>query len=104
MPRRTAIVRFRGVDDTLQFWIQHDACESTPREEQLPDKADDGTTVTRFTYSSGKQGSEVVLIKINNGGHTWPGRDMKLAILGKTTKDISANDLIWEFFQRHPLP
>ncbi len=63
---------FRGVDETLQFWIQHDACESTPREEQLPNKADDGTTVTRFTYSGGKQGSEVVLIKIHNGGHTWP--------------------------------
>ena len=60
--------------------------------------------MTRLTYAGGKQGSEVVLIKINNGGHTWPGRDMKLAILGKTTKDISANDLIWEFFQRHPMP
>jgi len=103
-PRIPAIVRFRGVDETLQFWIQHDACESTPREEQLPNKADDGTTVTRYTYAGGKQGSEVVLVKIHNGGHTWPGRDVKLAILGKTTKDIAANDLIWDFFQRHPMP
>ncbi len=27
---------------------------------------------------------------------------MHLPGLGKSTKDISASDLIWDFFQRHP--
>jgi polyhydroxybutyrate depolymerase len=44
------------------------------------------------------------LIVIEGGGHTWPGREPRLASLGKTTRDISANDLMWDFFQRHPLP
>ena len=26
-----------------------------------------------------------------------------VAMLGKSTKDISANDLMWEFFQKHPM-
>jgi polyhydroxybutyrate depolymerase len=24
-------------------------------------------------------------------------------MLGRATKDISANDLMWEFFQKHPM-
>ena len=30
--------------------------------------------------------------------------DQIVKIDGKSTKDISGNDLIWEFFQKHPLP
>jgi polyhydroxybutyrate depolymerase len=96
--------KFRGVDATIDYWVRHNGCNPQPRTEDLPDKADDGTTVRRFTYPGGKNGSEVVLVKITNGGHTWPGRDMQLPWLGKTTKDISANDLIWEFFEKHPRP
>jgi polyhydroxybutyrate depolymerase len=49
-----------------------------------------------------QDGSEVVLIAIENGGHTWPGMEPIVKMLGPSTKDISANDLMWEFFQRHP--
>lgn len=59
--------------------------------------------MTRKTWSGGKDGSEVVLIEIENGGHTWPGMKPIVALLGESTMDISANDLMWEFFQRHPL-
>ncbi|MCE9605779.1 MAG: polyhydroxybutyrate depolymerase [Planctomycetia bacterium] len=98
------LVKFRSVDDTIKFWVEHDACVEKPIVEALPDKSDDGTTVSRTTYAGGKQGSEVVLVKIDGGGHTWPGREMNIAILGRTTKDIAANDLIWEFFKKHPMP
>jgi len=103
-PNVPKTVKFRSVDDTLKFWIQHDACDAKPVVEQLPDKSDDGTTVSRTTYAGGKQGSEVVLIKIEGGGHTWPGREINIALLGRTTKDIAANDLIWDFFKKHPMP
>lgn len=96
--------KFRGVDATIDYWVRHNGCNPKPRDEALPDKADDGTTVRRLSYLGGKNGSEVVLLKITGGGHTWPGRDMQLPWLGRTTKDISANDLIWEFFQKHPMP
>jgi polyhydroxybutyrate depolymerase len=58
---------------------------------------------TRKTWSGGKDGSEVVLIEIENGGHTWPSNAPIVAMLGKSTKDISANDMMWEFFQKHPM-
>ena len=57
----------------------------------------------RKTYGGGKDGSEVVLIEIVGGGHTWPGGPSKVRFLGKTTMNISANDAMWEFFQNHPM-
>jgi polyhydroxybutyrate depolymerase len=67
---------------------------------------DDGTSVKRYTYGPGKNGSEVILIQIIGGGHNWPGRPMlpmMETVLGKATHQISANDMIWDFFQKHPM-
>ena len=46
-----------------------------------------------------KADSEVVLIEIEGGGHTWPGQKPIVSLLGESTMDISANDLMWEFFR-----
>ena len=61
--------------------------------------------------SAGANSAEVVVITIKNGGHLWPGRPVPARIelparliLGETTQTISANDEIWAFFDRHPLP
>ncbi len=94
---------FYSVDHSIRAWVKANACQSKPTVEKLPDKADDGMTVTRTTYGAGRDGSEVVLITIHGGGHTWPGQKPRLKLLGASTQDISANDLMWEFFKRHPL-
>ncbi len=78
-------------------------CEKEPVVTKLPDTAKDGTTITRKTYGSGKEGSEVVLVEIEGGGHTWPGWESRFKLLGKSTKNISANDMMWEFFEKHPM-
>ncbi len=36
----------------------------------------------------------MILYKIEEGGHTWPGRDQTGAFLGKSAADLKANDLI----------
>jgi polyhydroxybutyrate depolymerase len=61
----------------------------------------------RFQSGSGgkaKNYSEVVVVTIRGSGHTWPGLEPGVDFLGKSTKNISANDLMWEFFQSHPMP
>jgi polyhydroxybutyrate depolymerase len=60
-------------------------------------------TSSILTYPNGT-GAGVVLFVIQGGGHTWPGREPRLTYLGKATKNISANDLMWEFFKKHPMP
>jgi polyhydroxybutyrate depolymerase len=59
--------------------------------------------VNQTLYGGGKDGAEVVLIEIEGGGHTWPGKKSPIGLIGKSTLDVSANDLMWEFFRRHPI-
>lgn len=92
---------FLSVQHSLDQWIKANGCTTPPVVEQLPDTTADGMTVTRTIWAGGKNNTEVVLVTINGGGHTWPGRQPPLAALGASTTDISANDLMWEFFQRH---
>ena len=93
---------FNSVDHSIQSWIKANGCNPEPTIETLPDKADDGMRVIRKTWSGGKNGSEVVLVEIKNGGHTWPGQKPVSKILGQSTMDISANDLMWEFLSEAP--
>jgi polyhydroxybutyrate depolymerase len=40
------------------------------------------------------------------GSHTWPGGISLLpeSLVGQRTGKLKANDVIWEFFQEHPMP
>jgi len=93
---------FKSVEDSVATWVKLNGCREPPLLEQAPDKVDDGTKVTRKTYCS-DTGAEVVLITVSGGGHTWPGRQPPFGLIGRSTHDISATDMIWEFFVRHPL-
>lgn len=52
-----------------------------------------------------EQGSpaSVALVTIREGGHTWAGADPFDVglLLGKTSFDIDANTVIWEFPGKH---
>ena len=94
---------FYSVQHSIDAWVAANGCRPTPQTTRLPDRADDGTTVKEVRYASGRDGAEVVLVVIEGGGHTWPGREPRMRALGASTRDISANDMMWEFFQQHPM-
>ena len=100
--RRNPFMAFKGVEDSIQTWVQLDECDEQPLTDTLS-KEGDAITVTRQTYGNGKNGSEVVLVAIDQGGHTWPGQRPPISLLGKSAMNISANDLMWDFFMKHPL-
>jgi polyhydroxybutyrate depolymerase len=96
-----------GTDETIKLWIKHNGCERKPEVADLPDKdPDDGCTVKRYTYGKGKNGTEVVLFRIEGGGHTWPGglQYAPKKLVGVVCRDIDANAVIWDFFKKHPKP
>jgi polyhydroxybutyrate depolymerase len=103
-PKSLSGTDFYSVEHSIRAWVRANGCREEPVTVPLPDTAKDGTKVVRKTYGGGRDGSEVVLIVIEGGGHTWPGRQPPLRILGKSTKNISANDVMWDFFQKHPMP
>ena len=96
-------LKFLSAEDSVLAWAKVDGCPEIPVVAEMPNIADDGTSVQRTTYGPGRDGSEVILYTIEGGGHTWPGREPPIPFLGKSTRDISANDLIWDFFQKHPM-
>ena len=97
-----SFMRFKGVEDSVQTWVKLDGCHAQPKTDVLS-KAGEEMKVTRQTYSGGKNGSEVVLITIEGGGHTWPGMESMFGFLGRSALNISANDLMWQFFKKHKL-
>jgi len=46
----------------------------------------------------------VILYTVEGGGHTWPGgKPLPEWIVGRTTREINASSVLWEFFVEHPL-
>jgi polyhydroxybutyrate depolymerase len=93
---------FWPVDQSIQSWVKSNGCDENPKIDMLS-KSGDELTVSRNTYAAGKDGTEVVLVVIEGGGHTWPGMRSPAATLGKSALNISANDLMWEFFEKYPM-
>lgn len=100
---RNLAMRMKSGEDSVKLFVKLNGCPEEPTIAELPNEAKDKLKVTRKVWGPGKDGAEVVLYVVDGGGHTWPGRDTPLEIVGKSTKNISANDLMWEFFQKHPL-
>ena len=100
--KTASFIKLKGVEESIQTWVKLNGCKKKPVIDRLS-KNKDETNVTRKTYGGGKDGAEVVLILVEGGGHTWPGIQPPLGIGGKSATNISANDLMWEFFQKHPM-
>jgi polyhydroxybutyrate depolymerase len=102
-PRSITGTPYCSVEESIRTWVRWDGCDQTPSAEVLSRDGDE-LRVRRQTYGGGKDGAEVVLVVVEGGGHTWPGRKSPAKVLGKSATNISANDLMWEFFQKHPPP
>jgi polyhydroxybutyrate depolymerase len=102
------------VQEGIDRWVAYDGCRREPKtgptEHGQPGSTDAGETATRISYTRCKQATEVVLWKLTGSGHVWPGTPIDLsatprgAVLGEPTRIIDANELMWEFFSKHPLP
>jgi polyhydroxybutyrate depolymerase len=84
-------------------WISVNNCSTTPVVTNLPDIANDGTTITERKYTNAATGVEVVSYVVSGGGHTWPQGQQYLSenIIGKTSQDMNACETIWQFFKKY---
>lgn len=87
------------IKDSIERWAKMLGCPTEPK--VMLEK--DG--VKTLHYGPGKDGSEIIFYIIEGMGHTWPGGVNLLpqSIVGKTTDKIKANDVIWDFFTKHPM-
>ncbi|GAA2374301.1 hypothetical protein Cme02nite_03380 [Catellatospora methionotrophica] len=87
-----------SVPAAQQRWAAIDACPAAPVTTTV------AAHVTRIAYNGCRDGADVHLYAISDGGHTWPGTTQASPGNGNTTREISANTLMWQFFQRYRLP
>jgi polyhydroxybutyrate depolymerase len=59
----------------------------------------DASTVESNLYSPCSASTEVELLKVIGGGHTWPGTSSLLGGVGTINRDINASGEIWNFFR-----
>jgi polyhydroxybutyrate depolymerase len=85
----------KSVAFAVDFWVKHNGCDAKPR------RVEKGNVVTE-TYSGGKDGTEVTLVTIKGGNHSWPGGERLARFLDDPTREIAATDVMWEFFAKHP--
>jgi polyhydroxybutyrate depolymerase len=45
---------------------------------------------------------EALLYAVLGGGHTWPGGAFPIDVLGPTTTEVDATEIMWKFFAAHP--
>lgn len=105
LPGGTKRVGIIATDETVKKWVEHNGCQREAIQEDLPDNAPkDGCRVKKFMYAKGKNGTEVVLFRIEGGGHTWPSGMQYLPekVIGKVCRDFNGTEVIWEFFKAHP--
>ncbi len=90
-----------SIEEATSEWAAHNGCASSPTEEQVTEN------VRVVRYQDCDEEATVELYIVEGGGHTWPDAAIDVpeveAVIGLTTHEISANDLMWDFFQAHPL-
>ena len=100
--------RGRGEILSTKAWIErfhrYNGCPKSSKKDKIPDwDPDDGAIVETETYSGCKEDTEVALVKVIGGGHTWPGGKQYLSpkMVGAVCRDINASEMILDFFLRH---
>jgi polyhydroxybutyrate depolymerase len=83
-----------SVNDSVTFWVEHNQCDPNPQ----INISESGNIIKR-TYANGSLGTEVILYTVVDGVHGWFGApDWPY----EYPCEISATELIWDFFAAHP--
>ena len=89
---------------TIEQFRRHNGCGPTPEYKRLPDlDPTDDTQVEIERYTGCTNQTQVTLVKVIGGGHTWPGADQYLPakVVGQVSREIDASKMIIDFLLKH---
>jgi len=91
-----------GAVESVAGWVDVLSCSGTPTETDLPDDSDDGTRTVSTRWTGCDGGSDVVLLTVIGGGHTWPSGSPALSErrVGLITLDWGS-DVLWNFLSTY---
>jgi polyhydroxybutyrate depolymerase len=81
----------------VDFWRRRDGCDPDPKRTRKGN-------VVHDAYKCAN-GTAVELYAIEGQGHAWPGGQKGRSFgADAPTTEISATDVMWDFFKAHPKP
>jgi len=92
-------------DSSVSFWVRFNKTDTIPTVTTFDDlDGSDGGIVEKYSYKHGKNGTEVILYKINGGGHSAPSIKERYSKLyeqyfNHQNHDIEMTTEVWEFFK-----
>lgn len=86
------------VSRSVQFWRGRNGCSS------FSTIVSQSGNIVTDTWTNCTNGANVVLYTIRNAGHSWAGSIPVPGDPDPPTQEISASELMWTFFQSHPMP
>ncbi len=88
--------------ETHAYWAEHNGLpDSAAVTQQVNTDPTDDTHATVLTVE--RDGRAVTLVTIHEGGHTWAGAEsFNVGLpIGRTSRDIDLNEMMWRFFAAH---
>jgi polyhydroxybutyrate depolymerase len=90
----------RSTAATVAFWVLSNGASTTPAVTDLPDTVpSDDSTIRVFRFADTANANDVVLYRVEGGGHCAPGPGSFPATY--KNRDIDAAAEIWSFFAAH---
>lgn len=89
---KSQVTDYQSVPSTISKWVKLNGCNEKPNRVLEKEK------VYCDLYTGCKNNVEVKLCVTEDGGHSWPGGQKVLRASEPNSKAISANDVIWDFF------
>ena len=84
---------YMPLDDTIQFWVDHNQLGLSESIDIEDTNTNDESTVIQHRYYSQNDNTEVWLYEVVDGGHDWPG--------AFGNQDIDSSALTWQFFSNY---
>ncbi|MEW5868524.1 MAG: PHB depolymerase family esterase [Chloroflexota bacterium] len=89
------VVEVPAFEDWAAAWARRNGCDLAAAQWEVD------ADVRRLRYPNRENNGDVEIYVIDGGGHAWPGGSPTW--IGRTSDTIHASELMWAFFESHPL-
>ncbi len=91
-----------AAEEAIRYWLEENECTDRSSTKDMANRDTfDETRSEKVTYSDCKNKNKLILIRVVNGGHSWPGgrQYQTKKNIGRVSQDFVATEEIWKFFK-----